>query len=161
MASDLRREGLRLVVTEQQLQADLTELLNQQAGKLIRDKAIAFDPRYRPQEDEVFLIDPFPLPADIAAAVQRPASLARLDRDAAQRSDELKSFFGGRSAEGKAEVVFQALDRRRALAKSWSIVMRGDAFTRLGNPIPSGKEAPWRSRDLSKRARSTKTLSAT
>lgn len=131
----LLKTDVRRIVTEQSLQEDLSaEFARQRDELLAADSEIAFDGRYNVEDDEIFVIADFPLPDEIRRAVQNPIAAPALDRDSASEWDALKSIYGGRWNGGDPEVVFQTFDRRRSLARRWSLIIRGDAFTRLDDP---------------------------
>ncbi|HWW62208.1 MAG TPA: hypothetical protein VN181_12630, partial [Thermoanaerobaculia bacterium] len=128
----LLKTDVRRVVTEQPLQKELSlEFARQRDALLAADGEVPFDGRYQVEADEIFFIDNFPLPDAIRNAAQNPIAAPPLDRQSAQEWDALKSIYGAR---GVAEVVFQTFDRRRALARKWSLIMRGEAFAKLDDP---------------------------
>lgn len=132
---DHGKREVRHVRVEQALQADLQEILLRQAEDLISaDEEVQFDGRYHPTEDEVFYIDDFPLSDDLRMAIEKPTSVETLDRATSERWDALTALIGGYIAGKKREIVFQAFDRRRSLARSSSIILRKETFSRLEDP---------------------------
>lgn len=132
----LLKTDVRRLVTEQPLQNELSKEFVRQRDELLADSTeIAFDPRYKVEDDEIFIINGFPLPEEIGRALQNPIAAPPLDRDSVEQWDALNSIYGGNWNKGNPEIVFQTFDRRRSLARNkWSLIMRGDAFARLDDP---------------------------
>ena len=120
------------VVTSGELQTDIEAELRRQAQAFISNKTdVAFDARYRPDDDEVLLIDGFDDLDGLIAAVREPEN-ADTWQPSEQGLGVIKGLFGGFTENGSTTVVVQAFDKRQAIATGrFSIFYDKNTFRRL------------------------------
>lgn len=120
------------VVTSADLQDDLEIEFHRQISSFQNNKSdVAFDARYRPDDDELLLIDNFDDIDGVIAAVRSPQ-----DINAWEPSEEglgaIKGIFGGFTEDGVTIVMIQAFDRRQAITtRKFALFFDTDTFRRL------------------------------
>lgn len=121
------------VVTTRDLQDDLEEEFRRQISSFTHNKTdVPFDARYRPDDDELLVIEGFDDIDGVIAAVRSPQ-----DTNTWQPSEEglgaIKGIFGGFTDNGVTTVMIQAFDRRQAItAGKFALFFDNDTFRRLG-----------------------------
>ncbi|MHB2062365.1 hypothetical protein [Pseudomonas monsensis] len=120
------------VVTNRDLQDDLEEEFRRQISTFTVNKAdVPFDARYRPDDDELLVIEGFDDIDGLIAAVRSPQ-----DTNTWQPSEEglgaIKGIFGGFTENGVTTVMIQAFDRRQAITTGkFALFFDNDTFRRL------------------------------
>lgn len=120
------------VVTSGELQEDLETELRRQAITFTNQKNdVPFDARYRPDEDELLLIDGFDDLDGLIAAVREPEN-ANIWQPTEDGLGTIKGLFGGFTENGSTTVVIQAFDKRQAIATGkFSLFYDKNTFRRL------------------------------
>ncbi|WP_175402601.1 Kiwa anti-phage protein KwaB-like domain-containing protein [Xanthomonas graminis] len=112
------------------LQAELSIYLLGQADKFDACEQIAFDGKYKPDEDECLVISGFDDLDSLANAVSDPMKIP-----VTQSEDilwALKALFFGRQVDGNWAVYLQVFDRRRLISNNgFSIFHSGNVYKRL------------------------------
>lgn len=120
------------VVTNGELQDDLeTELRRQSEAFMNNKNDVAFDARYRPDDDELLLIDGFDDIDGLIAAVREPEN-ANIWQPSVEGLSAVKGLFGGFTEDGVTTVIIQAFDKRQAIATGkFSLFYDRNTFRRL------------------------------
>ncbi|WP_139657394.1 hypothetical protein [Pseudomonas shirazica] len=121
------------VVTSRDLQDDLEGEFRRQISSFTVNKTdVPFDARYRPDDDELLMIEGFDDIDGVIAAVRSPQ-----DTHTWEPSEEglgtIKGIFGGFTENGITTVMIQAFDRRQAITTGkFALFFDTDTFRRLG-----------------------------
>lgn len=121
------------VVTSADLQDDLEAEFQRQISNFREGKAdVAFDARYRPDDDELLLIEDFDDIDGVISAVRAPQEFNTWE-PSEEGLGAIKGLFGGFTENGTTTVMIQAFDRRQAITtKKFALFYDSDTFRRLG-----------------------------
>jgi hypothetical protein len=120
------------VVTSADLQDDLATEFHRQIGFFQGGKTdVPFDARYRPDDDELLLINNFDDIEGVVAAVRTPQDIGPWE-PSEEALGSIKGLFGGFTVDGVTTVMIQAFDRRQAITtKRFALFFDADTFRRL------------------------------
>lgn len=120
------------VITSGDLQDDLEIEINRQIDSFTEGKSdVTFDARYRPEADELLLINLFDDIDGVVAAVRSPQNI-RPWEPSEESLSTVKGIFGGHTKDGITTVMMQAFDRRQAITtKKFALFFESDTFRRL------------------------------
>lgn len=123
---------IQRVITERSLQNDISVELQAQSAQFLDNKEyVDFDGRYKPEANELLVINGFDDIERILDAVNTPDSIPEWKPTEANIS-EIKGLFAGWVEGSKIIVVLQAFDRRQVLSTARvTLFTSGDTFERL------------------------------
>lgn len=121
------------VVTSADLQNDLEVEFHRQISSFRDNKTdVAFDARYRPDDEELLLIENFDDIDGVIAAVRNPQDF-NVWGPSEEGLSAIKGIFGGFTENGITTVMIQAFDRRQAITTNkFALFFDTDTFRRLG-----------------------------
>ncbi len=124
-------EVLRIRV-EQRLQAQLRDEFEKQRKELFYDKNIVnFDPRYKADDDELFVIEDFKLPDLIRTAVENINQVEDLSLNVELH---IKSLFAADRSCKNRRLYFQRFMRGQLLTQKWTLLGSSNTYRKLEEP---------------------------
>lgn len=137
LVSENRTTVVRQLQVNQSLQQSLQTLFEQQEQELLPQhiEIVPFDGGYNVDETEVFSIDGFMLPPQIADAVKNPRQVSKLVLSGAA-PPQIKSIFAGthNPADNSLTVLFQQFNKSRLLVTGLTILHQGNTFQKMTDP---------------------------
>ncbi len=122
--------SLRRVSIAGTIQGEITCFLSEQKEAFIANKTpVNFCSSYKLDDDEIFVIEEYPIPQYFTQAVNNPLSVEPLIFS--PQMAKIKALFGKFS--NSNSMVFQMMDSRRLLSKKFTLIHSGDTYTRLQN----------------------------
>lgn len=130
-----RDPGQRLVrfAADQDVQRELTEYLEPQVTYFEREReVIVFDGKYKPDNDEMLVIEEFEDIDNLAAAVGSPLNVPIADPRNFSFDQIRALFFGRMEADGTTSVYLQSFDRRKLISDTgFSIFHAQNVYKRI------------------------------
>jgi hypothetical protein len=129
----LKNGESKRIVASGNLQDEITSYFEDIASGFNRDKEpVSFDGRYNVSEDEIFVIDDFPIDDNITEAIQNPLTMDILSLN--QDSKDVQAIYCGDWNNTEKTIYFQTFDTRKILAKKLTLINSGNTYTRLNDP---------------------------
>lgn len=130
LTSDPNARVLRLPLTAP-LQQTITDVFTQQYSNFNAGVTahVTFDGRYRPDTDELLVIDGYVDIDNLIDATVNPMAVPAFD-ESVHSLDAVKALFTG-SPDGTPRVLVQLFERRRLIAKGLSLFFTGNTFQKL------------------------------
>lgn len=126
---------VRRIRTKRTLQKHLSMEFKKQRDEFFGEsEMIDFDPRYKVDDDELFVIQKFDLPDFIDDAI---ANINQVDDLAITAKTRIKSIFATNyqsDGPGSLEVYFQGFMQRRLLVTGWTLLQTQDTYKRMKDP---------------------------
>lgn len=133
LAFDLQR-----VPVSADLQEKLTRLFLDQSEEFTKADVgkHAFSPSYRPDDNEVQAINPFPLPPLLERAATRPMEFVELAMPFTQSGPVVRAILAvdDGASSGSKRYFFQHFDGRHILKTGFTFLFRGEMFQELDAP---------------------------
>ena len=129
------QKTVQRIRVEQTLQQQLgTEFENQREVFFGQSEVVEFDPRYKVDDDELFVIRDFELPHFMINAIRNINQVDNLHLDADVR---IKAIFAAESASHSSShlrVYFQKFMQQQLLVKRWTLLGNRDTYRKLEDP---------------------------
>jgi hypothetical protein len=126
---------VRRIRTRQGLQRQLADEFHRQRDNFLGEsETIEFDPRYKIDDDELFVVSDYGLPHFIENAIRNINQIDNLSLEATPR---IKSIFATEfdpAARGELHVYFQGFMQRRLLVSGWTLLQSHDTYKRIEDP---------------------------
>lgn len=117
---------------ERQLQDQLqTEFMAQGKAFCGTAEIVEFDPRYKVDDDELFIVKDYGLPEYISTAIHNINQVDDLSLDA---DVLIKSIFAAERTSEGLRVYFQGFMRRQLLVGGWTLLGKRDTYRKLEDP---------------------------
>lgn len=117
---------------DREVQEELTEFLDPQVKYFERERdEIVFDGKYKPDEDEMLVIEDFDDIDNLASAIEFPLNIPIADPETLQ-FDQIRSLFFGSTQNGITTVYLQNFDRRKLISDTgFSIFHAKNVYKRI------------------------------
>lgn len=129
-----RAPGQRIVrfAVDQAVQRELTAYLDSQVDFFdLEREIIVFDGKYKPDGDEMLVIEEFDDIDNLAAAVLAPLNIPIAD-PADFSFDQIRALFFGKTVNGETSVYLQTFDRRKLISEAgFSIFHSNNVYKRI------------------------------
>jgi len=128
------QQSFKRVSVNAELQVALVDFFRRQREEFLDNlEEVDFDPRYKADEDEIFVIGQFELPAELVDVARHPG---HADALSLAGEPKIKSIVATEynPTSRLMQVYFQAFSRQRLLVQSWTILQSRDTFTRMRDP---------------------------
>ena len=117
---------------ERQLQNQLrAEFEAQREVFFGKAEIVDFDPRYKVDDDEIFLVKNYALPEYISIAIHNINQVNDLSLDV---DVLIKSIFAGERTREGVRLYFQGFMRRQLLVGGWTLLGKSDIYRKLEDP---------------------------
>lgn len=127
--------AVRRIRIQQDLQTQLTNEFQKQRDTFLNDaNVIDFDPRYRVDEDEIFVLHDFVLPDFITSATK---NINQVDKLKLSPDTKIKSIFAVEYHEEHPEnfkIYFQGFMKRRLLVDGFTLLQGSNTYQRMKDP---------------------------
>jgi len=137
----LRNGEIRRILMDRDLQKELTDLFNSKVFEFIPnedDKIPKFEehPCYKPEEDEIFVIERFDIPTEIIDAIRNRMTYRNLTEN---EYDDIKAIFCGKGdSKENCVIAFTIFDARNIIQcrqSKYLIFYKSDTFKKFDQKI--------------------------
>jgi len=136
----LKNGEIRRVLMNRELQKELTDLFNFKVSEFIpseEDKILKFEehPCYKPERDEIFVIEGFDIPTVIIDALRNRVAYRNLTED---EYDDIKAIFCGKyDSKENCVIVFTIFDARNIIQckQGRYLIYKSETFTKFNKKL--------------------------
>jgi hypothetical protein len=121
------------IVTSGDLQTEITKYFEEIGSSFKEGKEIIpFDGSYTVGDDEIFIIEDFPIDDRVSESIQNPLTLDILD--VKQDCKEVQAIYCGECKPSNKVIHFQTFDTRKVLAQKFTLINSSNTYSRLNDP---------------------------
>lgn len=121
------------IVTSGDLQTEITDYFKEIASSFNEgNDCIPFDGSYTVGDDEIFVIEDYPIDGRISDSIQNPLTLDILDIK--QDCKEIQAIYCGEWTSSKKVIHFQTFDTRKVLSQKFTLINSSNTYSRLNDP---------------------------